>query len=142
MTLRGSCLCGAVRFELTQPAVWAHNCHCSRCRKTRGAAFSSNLFVAWAGFRFLQGEDQVENYRPPNTARFTHAFCRTCGSSMPWHNQAHGLAVIPMGSLDDAPDMAPQAHIFVDSKADWCPITDQLPQHSEGPGSPPPARSS
>jgi hypothetical protein len=129
-----------VRFEVTQPAVWAHNCHCSRCRKTRGTAFAANLFVPWAGFRFVQGEDQVERYRPPGTERFTHAFCRTCGSSMPWHNQAHGLAVIPMGALDDAPDMLPAAHIYVDSKASWFAITDQLPQHSERPGSPPPSK--
>jgi hypothetical protein len=59
---------------------------------------------------------------------------------MPWHNVAHGLAVVPMGALDDVPDMTARAHIYVDSKAPWCTITDELAQHSEGPGSPAPTQ--
>ena len=46
MNVVGGCLCGGVRYELTAEPSWAHNCHCSRCRKTRGSAFAANLFVA------------------------------------------------------------------------------------------------
>jgi hypothetical protein len=128
-----------VRFELVQEPLWAHNCHCSRCRKTRGAAFAPNLFVGRDGLRFLQGEQELVSYRPPGAERFTHAFCRRCGSSMPWLNEAHGIMVVPMGSLDDDPGVALRGHIFVDSKATWFTITDDLPQSSAAPGSPPPA---
>ena len=134
-TIRGSCLCGAVRFELTKPIVWAHNCYCSRCRKTRGVGFASNLFVEGNGLNFEQGESELASYRPPEAERFTHTFCRHCGSTMPWLNRAHNLFVIPLGSLDDPPDMKPQASIFVDSKASWIAITDSLPQHPGPPGS-------
>ena len=135
MTTTGSCLCGVVRYELTQPPVWAHNCHCSRCRKSRGAAFASNLFVPTDGFRFLQGAEHVQTYKPPDAERFTHAFCRECGSSVPWHNVSHGNVVVPMGGLDVDPGVIPQAHIFVESKASWYTIADDLPQHAERPGS-------
>jgi len=60
MAIEGSCLCGAVAYELTADPLWAHNCHCSRCRKTRGTPFASNLFVPREGFRFVRGEDQVQ----------------------------------------------------------------------------------
>jgi hypothetical protein len=40
-----------------------------------------------------------------------------------------------MGGLDDPPGIAPQAHIFVDSKAPWFTITDELPQNPGLPGS-------
>jgi hypothetical protein len=83
MAIQGSCLCGTARYELTQDPLWAHNCHCSRCRKTRGAAFASNLFVARDGFRFSQGQEQVRSYKPPGAERFTHAFSAKCGSSLP-----------------------------------------------------------
>jgi hypothetical protein len=132
--MTGSCLCGVVRYELTENPVWAHNCHCSRCRKAGGAAFASNLLVAREGLRFSQGEDQLQSYRPPDAERFTHAFCRRCGSSLPWVNEGRGVAVVPMGSLDEDPGIAPRANIFVDSKAPWFTITDGLPQHPGAPG--------
>jgi len=132
--ITGSCLCGAVRYELIEEPAWAHNCHCSRCRKTRGAAFASSLFVSPGGFRFVEGKDQIRSYKPPEAVRFTHAFCAGCGSSLPWHDETRGIVVVPMGTLDDDPGITPRAHIFVASRAPWFTITDDLPQRSEGPG--------
>jgi len=127
MTIRGSCLCGTVRYEIAQEPSWAHNCHCSRCRKSRGAAFASNLFVPREGFRFSHGEDQVRSYKPPEAERFTNAFCAICGSSLPWLSEARGVVVVPMGGLDDHPGVVPRANIFVESMAPWFTITDDLP---------------
>lgn len=134
-SITGSCLCGAVRYEITKQPVWAHNCHCSRCRKTRGSAFASNLVISPDGFRFLQGESELQSYRPPTAERFTHAFCRHCGATMPWFNKAHDIMIVPMGSLDDDPGVMPLANIFVDSKAPWFIITDDLPKNPGPPGS-------
>jgi hypothetical protein len=38
-----------------------------------------------------------------------------------------------MGTLVDAPDIKPSMHIFVESKAPWHEITDDLPQHARFP---------
>ncbi len=133
MNVTGSCLCGGVRFELTQQPTWAHNCHCSRCRKSRGAPFASNLFVPIDGVRFLQGEDQLQSYKVPEAVRFTHVFCRKCGSTMPWRNDSRGVFVVPMGSLGGDPGIAPRADIFVESTAPWFTITGDLPQFPEAP---------
>ncbi len=127
--IAGSCLCGAIRYEFTGEPVWAHNCHCQRCRKIRGTAFASNLFVPLELFRYTQGKDLLQSYKLPGAKRFTHVFCKVCGSSLPFLNEDRGLAVIPMGSLDDDPRHTPDAHIFVGSKATWFTITDSLPQH-------------
>jgi hypothetical protein len=129
--MKGSCLCGAVAYELTEPPVWAHHCHCQRCRKIRGGAFASNLFVPLAALRYLRGGELVTSYKLPEAERFTHSFCRTCGSSLPFRNVDRGTAVVPMGSLDDDPHFEPKAHIFVASKAPWFTITDALAQHRE-----------
>jgi hypothetical protein len=135
MTLAGSCLCGAVRYELTQRPVWAHHCHCSRCRKTSGAAFASNLFFRLEALRYSCGEEHLRSFKPPDAERFTHVFCGRCGSSLPFRNEARDLVGVPMGSLDGDPDFAPRAHIFVGSKAPWFTISDPLPQHPEALGS-------
>ena len=39
--LRGSCLCGGVRFEITGPLMRSSHCHCRMCQKQHGAAFRS-----------------------------------------------------------------------------------------------------
>jgi hypothetical protein len=83
------------------------------------------------GFRFLQGEDQLQSYKPPDAQRFTHAFCRRCGATLPWRNESRGMVVVPMGTLDDDPGIAPLANIFVASRAPWFTITDDLPQYPE-----------
>ncbi len=130
--IRGSCLCGAVAFEAENPSGFRH-CHCSRCRRSRGAAFASNMFVKRADFRWVRGEDLVANYRLPGSQRFGNAFCRSCGSTMPRLVPVLDVMLIPAGSLDTDPGIRPAHHIFVGSKAAWHEITDDLPQHHEYP---------
>jgi hypothetical protein len=130
--LTGGCLCGGVRYELSQAPLWSHNCHCSRCRRASGAAFASNLFFPKEAFSYSKGEDLLRSFKVPEAERFTHVFCGRCGSTLPFFNEARGLVGIPMGTLDDDPGFGPRAHIFVDSKAPWFAITDELPRHIEG----------
>lgn len=134
--LTGGCLCGAVRYRLTEKPVWSHNCHCSRCRKSGGGAFASNLFFPLDALSYTTGEELLRSFKVPEAERFTHVFCSRCGSTLPFRNEARGLAGVPMGTLDDDPGLGPRAHIFVDSKAPWFAITDDLPQHTEGLDSP------
>ena len=109
------------------------NCHCSRCRKARSAAFAANLFVPARAFKWLRGEDIVIAYKLPNTQRFGNSFCRICGSPMPRAVPTRDLVLIPAGSLDDNPKIRTSSHIYVGSKAPWREITDTLPQFPEGP---------
>ena len=126
--VRGSCLCGAVAYELSGEGLMARHCHCSRCRKARGAAHASNLFAPLDGLRFTRGEDRLASYKVPEAERFTQVFCRTCGSPLPCPQPARGAAVVPMGSLDGDPGVRPSRHIFVASKAPWYAIADDLPR--------------
>lgn len=132
--VRGTCLCGAVEFAIDGDPLRVVHCHCSRCRKVRGTGHATNFAIAADAVRFVRGDDRLTTYRPPEAKRFAHAFCRECGSSMPFINRELGIAVVPMGSLDDdpGPECRPTAHIFVGSKAPWDDITDDLPRHADG----------
>jgi hypothetical protein len=132
---RGSCLCGRVGYLVTGPVLRCHNCHCSRCRKARGAAHASNFFTASDGVRLTRGEDLLATYKVPEARFFKQVFCRACGSPMPRFDPERGIAVVPMGSLDDDPGVRPQRHIFTASKASWFEITDDLPRFEEAPPS-------
>jgi hypothetical protein len=127
----GSCLCGAVAFDFEPPNEAWHNCHCSRCRRARGGAHASNLFLSAARFHWTRGEDHVASFKLVEAERFTQSFCRTCGSKAPRVNREGGYVAIPAGSLDDDPGSRPERHIYVASKAAWFAIADDLPQFAE-----------
>ena len=133
--VQGSCLCGAVAYELTEPFKVAHNCHCSRCRYGRAAAHATNGFVSHDGVKYLRGEENLKSYKVPDAKFFTQVFCKTCSSLMPRQDEARNVSVVPLSSLDHDPEIKPVDHIFVDHKADWHDITDGLPQYPEGPPS-------
>ena len=41
----GSCLCGAITYEVYGQVLNMWNCHCIHCRKITGAAFATNIFI-------------------------------------------------------------------------------------------------
>ena len=129
--LRGSCLCGGIAYEVTEPFARVHNCHCSRCRRARAAAHTTNGFTSVDGLRFVRGEDLAVTWRLPGARFFAHAFCRTCGSGAPRCDRDRGVAIIPMGSLDDDPGRGVDSHIFVGSRAPWYAFEDGLPTFDE-----------
>ncbi|MEJ2132877.1 MAG: GFA family protein [Gammaproteobacteria bacterium] len=131
----GSCLCGVVTFEFDGVPERMLNCYCSRCRKATGGAHSTLLFVASAAFRWLGGEEEVVVYEIPDAVVMGSAFCRICGSPMPRAIDSRGVYMIPGGCLDTDPAARPSAHIFVDSKAPWVAIHDDVPQFAEYPTS-------
>jgi hypothetical protein len=79
------------------------------------------------------GQDRVREYKVPEARFFTQSFCADCGSPVPRVDSGRGIAIVPMGSLDDDPGLRPREHIFVGRKAPWHEIADALPQYPEGP---------
>ena len=130
--LTGGCLCGGVRFEVDPPLLRANHCHCSRCRKHSGTAVCTQARVWREQFRLLAGAELVRVYRPGEGAGegAVKAFCSVCGSSLFGGHWPTGRQVsIRLGAFDGDPGIRPQFHTFVDSRAPWDEITDDLPRH-------------
>ena len=123
----GSCLCGAVKYEVAGPFDMMAHCHCSMCRKHHGAMFATFMSAPLAGFRWVSGQDNVDEYRSSTDGR--RSFCRSCGSVTPTLMKEMGLVIVPAGNLDGDPGIRPQMHMFAGSRANWFAITDALPQH-------------
>jgi hypothetical protein len=125
----GSCLCGGVRFELTQPFRRASHCHCSRCRKHSGAFGLTQGRVPRDGFRLLEGEGLIRVYQP--SGGMAKAFCSVCGSSLFGGTWPDGPEVsIRLGALDADPGIRPQYHSHTASAAPWDTIPDDgLPRY-------------
>jgi hypothetical protein len=130
----GSCLCGAVRFEVTGTFQRFYLCHCGRCRKDTGSVHAANLFATGSTLRWVTGEDKVTCFTLPST-RHSRCFCSTCGSALPSVQQEGALLVVPAGSLDSNVALKPDAHIFGSSKAHWEVGFDDIPMMEGSPRS-------
>lgn len=126
--LNGQCLCGAVRFTVSDSFEYAMNCHCGRCRRTTGSAFKPMGGIARDQLALGTGTESVFLYGDATTH---DAHCRTCGSLLYSQVRDAEYAHVPLGVLTDEPSIRPTHHIHVGSKAPWFEITDDLPQYQE-----------
>ncbi|AMS17569.1 ribulose phosphate epimerase [Pseudomonas chlororaphis] len=128
-TFQGSCLCGAVKYQLlSRPKALSH-CHCSQCRKSHGAAFASYGSVLRSDLCIVQGAGSLRSYRSSESV--LRQFCGQCGSSLFWSRDQGEYAdwiSIALGTLDTPFTADKQKHIQVAFKASWYEIQDNWPQ--------------
>ena len=124
--IRGSCICGAVRFEIDEVRALTH-CHCANCRKRTGAAFASYAHVEAQKFRFVAGKDMTVTYESA-PGSFRHR-CKACGCLTPGRAPYLTTISVPAGLLDDDPIARPRLHVFTSSRAPWWTIQDDLPKY-------------
>ena len=123
LPLTGGCLCGAVRFEVTEPLVSSGYCHCTRCQRRTGTAASPGARIAPGSLRVLTGEEHIRAYEPEEG--FAKVFCTACGSSL-WSRSQEDPDVISirLGAFDGDPGIRPTYRQFVAYAAPWEPIPD------------------
>jgi len=129
--LRGGCLCAAVTYEITSPFLRFAHCHCRRCRRATGSAHASNLYVDPDRFRWTRGEELTQRYDLPSARSFATTFCTHCGAPLPHHTRSGREIVVPAGSLDDTPQLNPEAHIFFESRPGWSCVMEGVPRFKE-----------
>jgi hypothetical protein len=122
-SVRGSCLCGGVRYEFTGKVFLFNHCHCVECRKSHGAAFASNLHVFPAQFRWLAGESLVSRFESSPGVR--RSFCSKCGGNVAI--VLEDQVVIPAASVDDPIEARPVVHFFAGEKVAWLDLADGIP---------------
>ncbi len=129
-TIRGSCLCGGVRFEISGTPLWLSYCHCTRCRKVGGVA---NLSVRAEQFHWVQGEELVRRYEPEPPYHLVRCFCGVCGSYLGEPDTDPRGFPVAASALDDDPGVRPVLHERVAEKPAWYEILDGLPQYPKDP---------
>ena len=130
--MRAECLCGGVRIEISGKLGPVVYCHCSRCRKASGTAFGANADVRAQYWTWGAGQDLVREFESsPGVYR---AFCSRCGSPVYSRRpETPDVLRLRLGLVDDDPGRRPLAHFWVESKAPWFEITDDLPAFARGP---------
>ncbi|HXV36437.1 MAG TPA: GFA family protein [Myxococcota bacterium] len=127
--LEGGCLCGGVRYEISGGLDKLHFCHCQMCRRGHGGPFASYAAVNPRDRRYTRGESLIARY--PSSADVVRSFCSRCGSSLEFTPASTPEQTwISAGGFDADPGIRPIGHIYVESKAPWFEIEDDLPQHA------------
>ncbi len=130
MSHKGSCLCGGIAYQINGDITDVLNCHCSMCRKLHSSAFRTRGVVQTEDWQTIKGDELLRFYE--SSAGEYKGFCSKCGSQIYTKFDAKPEVLgFAFGTLDTDPKVTPQCHIYVDNKAPWYEITDDLPQTAE-----------
>ena len=132
LPLEGGCLCGAVRYRISQEPHDAGYCHCRMCQRASGAPVVAWLTMRRAAFAWVEGEPAVHRSSP----KAERLFCRTCGTQLVFREIAEPDQLdITMASLDKPEAVRPGHHGWTASRIPWFETADDLPRYADaGPG--------
>ena len=130
LPVRGGCLCGAIRYESSEPPNDGGHCHCDMCRKAMGGLFFSWLRFPDGALRITKGE--ISYFKASSHAK--RGFCPDCGTSLAFVLEGNPTPGMTIRSVDHPDDWPPQdgwlGHSFVDKKVSWHVISDEMAQHT------------
>src|SRR5712691_6966392 len=130
-TLHGRCLCGGVKFEVTEAPYTLRYCHCESCKKLSGGAATVNGRVPSTAIRILEGQELLQTFQPAEGSSKT--FCLACSSNLfggGWPDSP--VASVRATTFDKPFAARPSQHIFVGSVAAWETLPDDGLDRVEG----------
>jgi len=127
---KGSCLCGAVTFEVVGGLPAPDACHCSMCRKISGHYFASTDVKRDA--LTVHGMDNVKWFQSSEKVR--RGFCATYGSNLFWDPLGDtDWTGVAMGVFDTPTQTHLAVHIFTADKGDYFDIAGGIRQEEKPP---------
>lgn len=117
MTIRGSCLCGAVKYEIDALASPIGFCHCTTCQKAHASAFAPTARVTPEQFRWLHGQELIKSFASsPGKVR---QFCSECGSHIVAVKDGQAQLILRVATLDADPGTRAAVHIWTSHDLPW-----------------------
>ena len=125
---KGSCLCGAVRYECSAEALFMGNCHCRDCQKASGGAYDPAIGLPAAALK-ITGNVKYYDVKADSGNSLSRGFCSECGARLLAKSSAMpDFAMISAGSLDDPSQYKPSMDIFTSRAQPWDHMNPALPK--------------
>jgi len=115
-TAGGTCLCGAVTYDVNGPLRDVIECHCETCRRMSGGLWHGSAAMA-DDIEIHDQEGALTWYRSSKQAQ--RGFCNTCGSTLFYRRDGGDRISIAAGSLNKPTGIKIGVRIFTDSAADY-----------------------
>jgi hypothetical protein len=122
-TLKGSCLCGGVKYEVDAAPDALRFCHCTSCKQLSGGAGTINFPASPSAIRIVEGEELLQSFTPEGGS--TKTFCKNCGANLfggGWPTSER--CSVRVANIGDPIDAKVGAHLFVRSTASWETLPD------------------
>ena len=127
--MRGSCLCGAVTYEIDRLDMPVVHCHCRTCRKAHAAVFAPTAGVMREHFRWIAGEEKLTAFE--SSSGKTRYFCSVCGSQLIADRAAQPNVLLRVATLDDDQGPQPSMHIWRSHDVQWLQDGEDTPSYPE-----------
>lgn len=133
LLLEGGCGCKYIRYRASGDPLIVHCCHCKWCQRESGSAFVINALYSAERVAHLDADPDIiptpsQSGKGQNIAR-----CPKCHVAV-WSNYPGGGALVRfvrVGTLDDPHRLAPDAHIYTESKVPWVELPHGVPTYTE-----------
>ncbi len=135
-SIKGSCLCKSVKYELTGDPKILANCYCSDCRRASGTGHSTHVIVSEEDLA-ISGDLKFHDRTADSGNIVSCGFCPECGSAVMSRNTGRpGMANIRASSLDDPDQITPAVNLYAGRAPSWDQPNESLPTFEKMP--PPP----
>ena len=117
--IKGSCLCGSVKFEISTEPKFIGNCYCVDCRKSSGTGHCTNIIVEADGVS-LTGDLKFFDQPADSGNVISRGFCPDCGSAIMTRNSVRPHMVgMRASSLDDPDQITPGVNVYTCRAPSW-----------------------
>ena len=118
--LKGECLCGAVKYKLSEKPLFTQACHCKDCKVLTGSSYVINSSVV-ENTLSIEGEISSTIKLQAGSGKYVQMFfCNKCGSYIySDYESAIGRLNVRTKTLEKSEEFPPQAHIFTKDKDEW-----------------------
>ncbi len=115
----GGCLCGEIRYGVSNPPLRVTLCHCRFCQRATGGAYLVEPIFSKSDFTMLKGQPKQYDHRSTGSKQMVHVhFCENCGTKINLSFERFPDVVGLFGGTFDNPDWFERSptnskHIFL-----------------------------
>ncbi len=132
--VKGSCQCGKINYEITEPFLYQVVCHCTDCQKLSATSFSISSILPQDAFKLLSGTLKKWSRIADSGKQVDCYFCPECGNRIYHHSPDKPEYIrLKPGTLEDTAVINPQAHAWVKRKQAWVEIPKGVQQYDTQP---------
>ena len=114
----GSCHCGSIEIKSSYAPMLINQCNCTSCRKLYSVLSVTGIFSQEE--IEVSGDLKKYTYNGGSGGDIELFFCPNCSTKAYYSVEViEGLAIIPIGTLDDSTKHEPDIEIFTNSKLNW-----------------------
>ena len=122
--LTGGCICGQVKYQITEKPLFTQACHCKDCKVLTGSSYVVNSSIL-ENTLIVEGEVSSAELKAGSGASCKTYFCAKCGTYVyADYDSAVKRLTVRTKTLDSPDKFPPQVHIFTKDKDPWLNLSE------------------